>query len=160
TVVASGGQTYLLGEAYAFGIVWSFFLKALSVLVLRHQRHDQEYKTPGNFRIGKREIPVGLLLTTVVLGFVAIANLFSKKIATESGLGFMVVLFLVFTISERKGAKRRETKGLEHFNLDMRPEISNESVTVRPGSILVSVRDYTRMTHLETVLQKTNTSKQ
>src|SRR5262249_18201992 len=60
TVVASGGQTYLLGEAYAFGIVWSFFLKALSVLVLRHQRHDQEYKTPLNIHIAGREIPIGL----------------------------------------------------------------------------------------------------
>src|SRR5262249_23584018 len=57
TIVLSRGQTYLLGEAYAFGIVWSFFLKALSVLVLRFQRHDQEYKTPGNIRIAGREIP-------------------------------------------------------------------------------------------------------
>src|SRR5439155_594439 len=43
TIIASRGDTYTLGEAYAFGIVWSFFLKALSVLVLRFQRHDQEY---------------------------------------------------------------------------------------------------------------------
>src|SRR6266850_4491552 len=56
TVVLSRGQTYLLGEAYAFGIVWSFFLKALSVLVLRFQRHDQEYKAPFNIKIGKYEI--------------------------------------------------------------------------------------------------------
>src|SRR5215467_3109022 len=104
TVVLSRGQTYLLGEAYAFGIVWSFFLKALSVLVLRFQRHDQEYKTPGNIRIGRYEIPVGLALTTLVLFLVAIANLFSKKIATTSGVGFMFVLFIVFTISERRGA--------------------------------------------------------
>ena len=38
----------LLGEAYAFGVVWSFFLKSLGVLVLRTKRHDQEYKTPLN----------------------------------------------------------------------------------------------------------------
>src|SRR5438034_2796295 len=158
TVVASQGQTYLLGEAYAFGIVWSFFLKALSVLVLRYQRHDQEYKTPLNLRIGRHEIPVGLALTTVVLFLVAIANLFSKKIATTSGVGFMLVLFIVFTISERTGAKREE-KGLEQVNLDLRPEISNQSVSIRPGNVLVSVRDYTRMAHLESVLQKTNTRK-
>src|SRR5262249_16718279 len=158
TVVASQRQTYLLGEAYAFGIVWSFFLKALSVLVLRYQRHDQEYKTPGNIRIGKTEIPIGLVLTTLVLFFVAIANLFSKKIATTSGVGFMLVLFIVFTISEKKGAKHK-TNGLEQFNLDLRPEISNESVAVRPGCILVSVRDYTRMPNLDAVRQKTNTRK-
>src|SRR5262247_1294197 len=88
TVVLSRGQTYLLGEAYAFGIVWSFFLKALSVLVLRFQRNDQEYKTPLNFRIGGKEIPFGLILTTLVLALVAIANLFTKQIATEYGIAF------------------------------------------------------------------------
>ena len=80
TIVLSRGDVYLLGEAYAFGVVWSFFLKSLGVLVLRYQRHDQEYKFPFNFRIGGVEIPVGLGVTTLILGFVAIANLFSKQI--------------------------------------------------------------------------------
>ena len=160
TVVASRGQTYLLGEAYAFGIVWSFFLKALSVLVLRFQRHDQEYKMPLNIRVGGREIPIGLAITTLILFFVAVANLFSKQIATISGVSFTLVLFTIFTISERRGHKKREKKnGLEQFNLDMRPEISTDSIQVRPGCVLVAVRDYSRMDHLKAVLQKTNTRK-
>ena len=57
TIIASRGDVYLLGEAYAFGVVWSFFMKALGVLVLRFQRHDQEYKIPLNIRIGGHEIP-------------------------------------------------------------------------------------------------------
>jgi len=160
TVVLSRGQTYLLGEAYAFGIVWSFFLKALSVLVLRHQRHDQEYKTPGNFKIAGREIPVGLILTTLVLFFVAVANLFSKRIATMSGVAFTAVLFIIFTVSEHRSHKKRsKTDGLEQFNLDMRPEVSSESIHVRPGCVLVAVRDYNRMQHLQSVLEKTNVRK-
>jgi len=160
TVVVSRGQTYLLGEAYAFGIVWSFFLKALSVLVLRFQRHDQEYKMPLNIRVGGREIPIGLAITTLILFFVAVANLFSKQIATISGVSFTLVLFTIFTISERRGHKKREKKnGLEQFNLDMRPEISTDSIQVRPGCVLVAVRDYSRMDHLKAVLQKTNTRK-
>jgi amino acid transporter len=161
TVVMSRGQTYLLGEAYAFGIVWSFFLKALSVLVLRFQRHDQEYKTPGNIRIGGREVPYGLMLTTLVLFFVAVANLFSKRIATISGVSFTAVLFIIFTVSElRSHRKKSKTDGLEQFNLDMRPEISTGSIHVRTGCILVAVRDYNRMQHLQTALQKTNVRKQ
>jgi amino acid transporter len=160
TVVLSRGQTYLLGEAYAFGIVWSFFLKALSVLVLRFQRHDQEYKTPGNITIAGREIPYGLILTTMVLFFVALANLFSKRIATISGLSFTALLFIIFTISEHRSHKKRSKKDtLEQFNLDMRPEISADSIHVRPGSVLVAVRDYNRMQHLQSVLQKTNVRK-
>jgi amino acid transporter len=160
TVVLSRGQTYLLGEAYAFGIVWSFFLKALSVLVLRFQRHDQEYKTPGNIVIGGKEIPYGLILTTLVLFFVAVANLFSKRIATISGVSFTAVLFIIFTISEhRSHKKRKKADGLEQFNLDMRPEISTDSIRIRPGGVLVAVRDYNRMQHLQAVLQKTNVRK-
>ena len=160
TVVLSRGQTYLLGEAYAFGIVWSFFLKALSVLVLRFQRHDQEYKTPGNLRIGGREIPWGLILTTLVLFFVAVANLFSKRIATISGVSFTAVLFIIFTVSEhRSHKKKKKHDGLEQFNLDTRPEISTDSIHVRPGCILVAVRDYSRMQHLQSTLEKTNIRK-
>ena len=36
TIVLSRGDVYLLGEAYAFGVVWSFFLKSLGVLALRY----------------------------------------------------------------------------------------------------------------------------
>src|SRR6202163_3588204 len=86
TIIASRGDVYLLGEAYAFGVVWSFFLKSLGVLALRYQRHDQEYKFPFNVRIGSVEIPFGLGTTTLILGFVAIANLFTKQIATIYGV--------------------------------------------------------------------------
>ena len=107
TIGLSRGDVNLLGEAYAFGVVWSFFLKSLGVLVLRFKRHDQEYKTPGNFHIGKSEIPAGLIVTTLVLGMVAVANLFTKQIATIYGVSFTVGLFAVFTISEYIN-KRRE----------------------------------------------------
>jgi hypothetical protein len=158
TIVLSGGNMYKLGEAYAFGVVWSFFLKSLGVLVLRHHRHDQEYKHPINLRIGGYEIPIGLFCTTAVLGLVAIANLFSKQIATIYGISFTVAFFLLFTISERINARKIEHSkaGLEEFNLDMRPDIAAGAVHARPGAVLVAVRDYNHMAHLQTVLQKTN----
>ena len=34
-IVGSRGETYTLGEAYAFGVIWSFAFKALAMLVLR-----------------------------------------------------------------------------------------------------------------------------
>ena len=160
TIIASRGNVKLLGEAYAFGVVWSFFMKALGVLVLRFRRHDQEYKTPLNIVLGNREIPIGLFMTTLTLFLVAVANLFSKQIATISGVGFTLLLFAIFTISSRLNAKaRRETKqGLEQFNLDVRPEISlgGGAIHARPGCILVAVRNYNRLDHLQNVLEKTN----
>src|SRR5438132_992460 len=40
TIVLSGGNIFILGEAYAFGVMWSFAMKGIAVLVLR-------YKQPG-----------------------------------------------------------------------------------------------------------------
>jgi hypothetical protein len=146
-----------LGEAYAFGVVWSFLLKSLGVLVLRFQRHDQEYKTPLNFRMGGREIPVGLIAITLALFLVAIANLLTKQIATIYGVSFTIVLFILFTISDQINQRQRKrSKTLEEFNLDYQPEVAGAGLRARPGCVLVAVRDYSRMLHLQKVLQKTN----
>jgi amino acid transporter len=157
TILASRGDVYLLGEAYAFGVVWSFFLKSLGVLALRFQRHDQEYKFPFNVRVGGIEIPFGLGLTTLILAFVAVANLFSKQIATIYGILFTLVLFATFTISDRIHKRRaREAKALEEFNLDHQAQVTSSSIHARPGCVLVAVRDYNHMDHFRRVLQKTN----
>ena len=37
TVLLSRGDMYVLGEAYAFGVVWSFVFKALAMIVLRYK---------------------------------------------------------------------------------------------------------------------------
>ena len=57
------------------------------------------------------------------------------------------------------GRSKKAKNGLEQFNLDMCPDISNETIQVRTGCVLVAVRDYNRMDHLQSVLQKTNTRK-
>src|SRR5208282_4900669 len=60
TIIGSRGNTTILAEAYAFGVVWSFFMKSLVVMVLRFKRTDQEYKVPLNFRIGGGRFPWAL----------------------------------------------------------------------------------------------------
>src|SRR5678816_2421488 len=118
SILYSRGDMTVLAEAYAFGVVWSFFFKALGVTALRFQRHDQEYKTPLNLRVAGWEIPIGLIITTGILGAVAIANLFTKQVATKYGITFTLALFLTFTISEKINHRRakQEKKGLEQFN--------------------------------------------
>ncbi len=68
TIIISRGDVYLLGEAYAFSVVWSFAMKGLSVLVLRYKTPEgRAWKVPLNFRVGGTEIPLGLALITVTL---------------------------------------------------------------------------------------------
>ena len=162
TIIVSRGDVLLLGEAYAFGVVWSFALKSLGVLVLRYQRHDQEYRFPLNVVIGKTEIPIGLGTTTLILFLVGIANLFSKRVATIYGVSFTIVLYSLFVISERINARRqRENRtDLEKFNLDHQSDVTAQTLRARPGCVLVAVRDYHRMLHFEEVLEKTNLRRQ
>src|SRR4029077_19307351 len=66
TIILSRGDIFLLGEAYAFGVMWSFALKGLAVLVLRYrQPGEREFRVPVNVRIGRTELPIGLALITV-----------------------------------------------------------------------------------------------
>jgi amino acid transporter len=162
TILASRGNVLLLGEAYAFGVVWSFALKSLGVLVLRYQRHDQEYKFPFNVRIGHTEIPIGLGITTSALFLVGVANLFSKRIATIYGVSFTIVLYTLFMISERINARKQNTQrsDLEKFNLDHQSQVNAETLRARPGCVLVAARDYQHMLHLDRVLEKTNLRRQ
>jgi len=58
--VISGGNVYLLGEAYAFGVVWSFAMKALAVIVLRFTEPEAErWKVPLNVRFKGVDVPIG-----------------------------------------------------------------------------------------------------
>ncbi len=158
TIIGSQGDVYLLGEAYAFGVVWSFFMKAMGVLALRFQRHDQEYKFPLNFKVGDREIPFGLAVMTLSLFLIAIANLISKKVATVYGIAFTVLLFALFTVSEyvNRQKQKRKVKGLEQFNLEHQVEVTSDGLEARPGCVLVAVRGWRQMEHLKKVLEKTN----
>src|SRR5205809_2080737 len=68
TIVLSRGDIFLLGEAYAFGVMWSFAMKGLAVVVLRYkQRGEREFRVPFNFKIKNVEIPLGLGFITLTL---------------------------------------------------------------------------------------------
>ncbi|HEX3746804.1 MAG TPA: APC family permease [Bryobacteraceae bacterium] len=162
TIIITRGDVYLLGEAYAFGVVWSFSMKALSVLLLRYkQPANREWKVPLNFHFGKTEVPVGLILITASLFSLAIINLLTKKVATISGLIFTIAFFIMFELSDIANRKRKagHAHELEKFRLVTRDEVSCQGVSVRAGSVLVAVRNPYRLQHLQRVLEKTDTRK-
>jgi amino acid transporter len=162
TILVSRGNLYLLGEAYAFGVVWSFAMKALSVLVLRYKLPQaREWKVPLNFRIGRTEVPLGLILISLVLFALAATNLLTKKVATISGVGFALAFFTVFEISEAVNRRKRvqQDKEIEKFRLDTPSELSPTTASLRPGNVLVAVRNPNQLEHVKRVLEKTDTAK-
>ena len=121
TILWSKGDVYLLGEAYAFGVIWSFTFNALAMLVLRFKyKGERGWKVPPNITIGKTEIPLGLISVFLVLFSTAIVNLFTKSVATIAGVAFAGSFFLIFTISEKVNHRKHALAQLEmkeHFQL-------------------------------------------
>jgi hypothetical protein len=163
TIILSRGNVYQLAALYAFGVIWSFTMKSLAVLVLRFtEPGNRAWKVPGNLHIGKTEIPIGLVVISAVLLTTAVVNLFTKYEATIAGIVFSVVFFTIFTVSEHHVAKERHGKPeqLDQFRVYGNQELGSGAMGVRPGNVLVAVRDPRNLYYLRHILAHTNTGKQ
>ena len=128
TIVCSRGNVLSLGEAYAFGVVWSFVFMSLSMLVLRFKRAEpREYEVPLNIRVGRFDLPIGMTLIFLVLAFAALANLLTKEVATITGVAFTVAFYAVFWVSEHAHHRRL---GAEPHSTST----SSNSTSSRPSS--------------------------
>ncbi|HQT90609.1 MAG TPA: APC family permease [Candidatus Kryptobacter bacterium] len=155
-IIGSRGDVFLLGEAYAFGVVWTFVMTTFSVLVLRYKdKSPREWKVPPNILIGKFELPIGLIFVFIVLFGLGFVNLFTKPIATEGGVTFTIVLFGLFAFSERANKRIHASKSadLERFNVYAQDSLTAEAVGCKhPQRKLVAVRAPNRLHHLERCL--------
>jgi amino acid transporter len=156
TIIISRGDVTFLANLYAFGVIWSFAMNGLAVLVLRYTKPGQrEFQVPFNFYVRGVQVPVGLILITLTLFLIAITNLFTKPIATMAGGAFSVMLYIVFSISEhrarRGGAAHVE---MDQFNLEMESDLTPEAVGAKPGNILVPVSNHYNLYHLANVLDR------
>jgi amino acid transporter len=164
TILASRGNVYVLGEAYAFGVIWSFTFNSLSMLVLRFKyKGERGWKVPPNITIRGQEIPIGLASVFLVLLATAIVNLFTKSVATVAGVSFAVVFFVVFSVSERvnhrKSALAQKTMK-DQFQLLQSDTVERASLNIRRGNVLVPVRDYNTLAHLRWALERIDTREQ
>jgi len=162
-IFLSLGNVYVLAALYAFGVIWSFAMKSIAVLVLRFtEPGNRAWKVPGNLHIGKTEIPVGLILISGVLLITAVVNLFTKYEATIAGVIFSGVFFTIFTVSERHVTRERHGKPeqLDQFRVYGNQELGSGAMGVRPGNILVAVRDPRNLYYLRHILGHTNTVNQ
>ncbi len=164
TILITRGNVIMLGEAYAFGVIWSFTFNSLAMLVLRYKYHGERgWKVPINIRIGKTEFPLGLLSVFLVLFTTAVVNLFTKVSATISGVLFAAVLFVIFSLSERDNKRRHDITSRqmqEHFQLEHQDNVGREALEIRPGAVVVTMRDSTAPFALKWALTHTDTDEQ
>jgi len=161
TIVASRGNVLLLGEAYAFGVVWSFVFQALSMVVLRFKdRRPRAFKVPLNVTVGRVEVPIGLLLILGILLAAAVMNLLTKEVATVGGVFFTAAFAVTLWLSERRESRSRRGQPQEH--LDQFNETSTEEVTPETLGLtkryrkLVALRSPQSLGTLERALAETD----
>lgn len=161
TIIASQGDVLILGEAYAFGVVWSFVFNSLAMLILRFTRPGpREFKVPLNIRIGQTEIPVGLGIIFLILICSAVMNLLTKTLATEWGIAFTAVLFVTFTITEwihhRNRGKQAHGQVLQ-FNQETQEDVTAESLKLtHQYHKLVAIRSPQNLYTLKKALAETD----
>jgi amino acid transporter/nucleotide-binding universal stress UspA family protein len=161
TIIASRGDVILLGEAYAFGVVWSFVFNTLSMVVLRFKkRGPREFVVPFNIRYKDMYLPIGLGLVFLTMILSALANLFTKPVATTSGLCFAGAFLTVFTVTEFLHRKRRGTEHHEHieqFNREMVRQVTKADLGLtRPYCKLVAIRSPHNLFMLDKALADTD----
>jgi len=167
TIVASWGDVNTLGEAYAFGVIWSFVFKTLAMVVLRFRdRSKRGYEVPGNITIGSGDkqihLPIGITVIFLVLLSTALVNLATKKTATIWGLGFTAIFLVAFVICEQVTRRQRKGKHHEHleqFNQIISPRITAHALGLRHlQPVVVAVRGPRSMEMLQKVLENTDTA--
>jgi amino acid transporter len=159
TIIASGGDMILLGEAYAFGVLWSFFFNALSMLVLRFKRPGERgFRVPLNITIGGVEIPVGMGIVFLVLAGSAVSNLFTKELATVAGVVFTGAFMLVFAVTEKTTGKARggaQHEHLEQFTEESTATLSAEALELdKPHRMLIAIRSPQNLYMLQKSLEE------
>ncbi len=149
----------LLGEAYAFGVLWSFFFNALSMLVLRFKRPGERgFRVPLNVKIGGVEIPVGMGIVFLVLAGSAVSNLFTKELATVAGVVFTGAFMLVFAVTEKTTGKARG--GVRHEHLEQFTEESTATLSAaaleldKPLRMLIAIRSPQNLYMLQKSLEE------
>jgi amino acid transporter/nucleotide-binding universal stress UspA family protein len=162
TIIASHGDVILLGEAYAFGVVWSFVFKTLSMVILRFKdRSPREFYVPFNVRWRGVRFPIGLSIIFLVVLLSALANLVTKPVATVSGLIFTAGFLGVFIASEKYHEKLRggaHHEHLEQFNRAIVHRVTGEALRLtKPYCKLVAIRSPHNLFMLDKALADTDT---
>jgi amino acid transporter len=160
-IIASRGDIFLLGQAYAFGVLWSLVFDTLSLIVLRFKdtEFEREWMFPLNIKVKRYQVPVGLMAVLAVLLITGCLNLVTKPTATVAGVIFTAVFFTLFQVSEKLNEKKAtlhldDDEAEEKLNLKSEADINTILPELsKPNRILVPARNPDNLVHLKQVLK-------
>ena len=153
-MLAGGGRVAWLARAYTFVILVMLALTTASLVRLRRTHPGRTpFKTPVNLRLGKRVLPLGLVGPGVVAVAAGLAMLAVGDIAALASGIVIAVLALWFSAVRDRTEPAGITPDEERFDLLHSAEPSLDEIDVRPGSVLVPVRNPHALAHVTAALQ-------
>ncbi|HAH31778.1 MAG TPA: APC family permease [Elusimicrobia bacterium] len=160
-IFISGGDVFLLGEAYAFGVLWSLTFNTASMIILRFKKNDEkrDWMFPCNLKVDNVYVPVGLTVVLMILLAATGMNMLTKKIATIAGVLFTMTFFIIFHISEKLNQTKAQfyapdADAEEKLNLRREADISSIIPELKkPRCVLIPARNPNNLLHLKTVLE-------
>ena len=151
-MLASSGRIVWLSHAYALVIVAILALTAASLLRLRRTHPGIPFKTPANVHLLGRELPLGLMGAGLIAAVTGLTMLVTGDIATIAAAAGVVVVAIWFTSATDKTEPATSAQDEEGFDL-LQADSSLEDINVRPGSVLVPVRNPHALGHVRAALQ-------
>ena len=143
TIVAEPRQHVHAGRGLRLRRRLELRLQGLSMLVLRFKEPDRYrgYRVPLNFRIGRREAPVGLALIFLVLLAAALANLLTKTVATVSGVAFTATFLSAFAATERYRKRHMVEDGVDRSYKHLEQFQGESPERLTPGALRLQLPD-------------------
>ena len=153
-VFASGGRVAWLSRAYTIAIAAMLVLTIAALIRLRRTRETPTpFKTRGNLRLGRKERPVGLLLSAGVVGTTAAAMVLTGDVPSIATGMAIAVLALWFVRATPHAAPLETSADESTFDLLLAAELSPDQIAARPGNVLVPVRNPHALEHVLAALQ-------
>ena len=158
-ILASGGRVTWLARAYAIGIAATVALKIATLVRLRRVRPgSRPFRVPLNLSVGTREVPLGLLGPGLLIAASAAATMVVGDVPSIATGALLGVLVLLFTGVSRGAGPPAVAEEPDALDLLPAADLSLDQIDVRPGNVLIPVRNPHSLLHVAAALQTSGNS--
>ncbi|HEY1303556.1 MAG TPA: magnesium transporter [Vicinamibacterales bacterium] len=153
-ILAGGGRVTWLARAWAIAIALMLVLTIAALVRLRRRRREpRPFKVPLNMSIAGREVAFGLLVPGVIVAVSGILMILLGDIASIASTASIVTIALWRAAAKGRAPTAEAHGEPEAFDLLLAADLSLDQVEVRPGNVLVPVRNPHALSHVLAALQ-------
>ncbi len=146
-IILSAGHVEWLAHAYAACLACTLLVKVTVLVRLRQPRAEAPFRVPGNLRIGEGEWPIGLFAIGTVVALTWLAMLLHGDPPTIGASLTLAAVAAVFAATART-LPTQDADESDPLEIISSRALTLQQVDVRPGGVLVAVRNPNSLAHL------------